>query len=345
MNEIQAVGTVIAALGLLFVVYVRHRRELSLSFAFVSVLFIVLFEYSMFNYGFLSSVFLGRFSPLVSILVASVIVLFFAVLLVNAKAVRNSAQLRNLIRQQAVDDFEPSPRRQASPNATPLVAVVVPAKNEAASLGGVLEKLNLSSEYQLIPVVVDDGSSDDTIDVAREFNAVAVRHHMTVGYGGALKTGYAIAKKLGAEIVVQIDADGENDPAEMGRLITEVVRDSGRLVIGSRFLGGTFKTSRARRAGMGFFTWLTNVLTGFELTDVTSGYRAFSLARVNSIEFDSDMHCAIEMILRAKKNGMSVKEVPVAYQARVSGQSKLFSARRMLRFPFVMFGQILSFYL
>lgn len=299
----------------------------------------------MFNYGFLGSLFLGRFSPLISILVASVIVLFFAVLLINAKVVGTSARLRQFVRQQTIDGFKPLSLAKASPMRGPRVAVVIPAMNEAASVSGVLEKLRSQKEYELIPVVVDDGSTDDTLAVASRFNIVAVRHHMTVGYGGALKTGYAIAQKLGAEVIVQIDADGENDPSQVGTLIREVLNDIDKLVIGSRFLGGTFKTTKARRAGMGLFTRLTNLLTGFELTDVTSGFRAFSASRINSVRFESDMHCAIEMILQAKKNGLKVGEVPISYEWRAQGQSKLFSLASMLRFPLVMLGQILSFYL
>lgn len=345
MTEVQVVGSAMAALGACFVVYLRHRRELSLGLASLSLLVIALFEYSIFSYGLLGAVFLGRFSPLTSILVSSVTVLFFAVLIVNAKSVRASAQLRRLIRQQAIDAFDPPNPGQTGAAAGPLVAVVIPAVNEAGTLGGVLEGLAVHREYQLVPVVVDDGSADGTLEVARGSNIVAVRHHLTVGYGGALKTGYAVAQKLGAEIIVQMDADGESDPSQLGTLVEAVLKDEGSLVVGSRFLGGAFRSTRARRFGIGFFTWLTNRLTGFKLTDVTSGYRAFSASRTDSVSFESDMHCAIEMILRAKKNGLTVEEVPIAYEWNAQRHSKLFSKKRMLRFPFVMLGQILSFYL
>lgn len=344
MTDVQLVGSAIAALGALSVVYLRHRRELSLSLASLSLLVIALFEYSIFSYGLLGAVFLGRFSPLTSILVASVTMLFFAVLLVNAKSVRTSAQLRSLIRREAIDAFDPpDPPRTAAQG--PRVAVVIPAVNEAASLGGVLQGLGAQRGYQLMAVVVDDGSADGTLEVARRASAFAVRHHLTVGYGGALKTGYAIAQKLGAEVIVQMDADGESDPSQLGSLVEAALKDEDALVIGSRHLGGSFSTTRARRVGIDFFTWLTKLLTGFKLTDVTSGYRAFRASRTDSVRFESDMHCAIEMILRAKKNGLRVEEVPITYERKSQRRSRLFSTKMMVRFPFVMLGQILSFFL
>jgi len=226
------------------------------------------------------------------------------------------------------------------------LAIVIPAHNEQESLQKVLDGIPPLEPSLLCKVfVVDDGSSDDTFKIANKAGVEVVRHAFSLGVGGAMKTGYLLAKEWGADIVVQLDADGQHDPQEIERILQPVLNGEADIVIGSRFLNGSvLPLSWTRRAGIRFFSKILNRLTGYGLTDLTSGYRAISGKIIESVAFSSEKHFAVEMALLANKNGLTVVEVPISPLERKSGESQFHDISTLVLYPFRVLRQIVNTY-
>jgi glycosyltransferase involved in cell wall biosynthesis len=226
------------------------------------------------------------------------------------------------VREAAVDDALAT-RPSAARATEPLLAVVVAAYDEAGSIGPVLTSLpDQVCGLRVCPVVIDDGSSDRTADEAREAGAVVGSHRHNLGQGDALRTGFAVARELGARVVVTMDADGQHDPAELPDLVAPVVAGDADYVQGSRFLGRYDDAGGARDLGIRGFTRLINVLSHAGVTDCTNGYRAIdgaSLARLHLVE---DRFSASEILIEAAGRGLRIREVPVHIRSREVGESK-----------------------
>ena len=195
---------------------------------------------------------------------------------------------------------------------------VIPAYNEASTIGPVIDD---TAEYVDRVVVVDDGSSDDTAAIARDHGAVVVEHVFNTGVGGAVRTGYQYAIQHGYDWVVQVDADGQHDPAKIPELL-ELAGDYD-MVIASRYLNESYQDySATRNAGIRFFTRLVNRLGGIDITDVTSGFRVYRVSMLESILHRSDKHWAIEQTLEAAKGGYRITEVSTEMPTREEGESQ-----------------------
>ncbi|MDS0282058.1 glycosyltransferase family 2 protein [Haloarcula onubensis] len=196
---------------------------------------------------------------------------------------------------------------------------VIPAYNEAETIGPVIEE---TGAYVDRVVVVDDGSSDDTAAIARDHGATVVEHVFNTGVGGAVRTGYQYAIKHGYDWVVQVDADGQHDPAKIPELM-DVATDGHDMVIASRYLNESYQDySATRNAGIQFFTRLTNYLGGIEITDVTSGFRVYRVSMLERILHRGDKHWAIEQTLEAAKGGYRIAEVSTEMPTREEGESQ-----------------------
>ena len=152
------------------------------------------------------------------------------------------------------------------------VLVVIPARNEAHTIGGVINKTrSLYPDYDI--VVVDDASEDDTGTIARSQGALVLRTPIRLGYGGAVQTGFKYAASRDYEVVVLMDADGQHDPACIGDLVKATERFD--LVIGSRFRGELlYKIPAVRLIGMKIFSWIVTNIVGHRITDTSSGFQA-----------------------------------------------------------------------
>jgi glycosyltransferase involved in cell wall biosynthesis len=200
-------------------------------------------------------------------------------------------------------------------------AILIPALNEAQRLGDVLRGVaERSPGFDVI--VVDDGSSDATAAVAAGAGARVLRHRFNLGYGAALQTGYKYASRAGVELLVQLDADGQHDPADVAALLEPVARGELDLVIGSRFLDvGSYRMGALRRAGRALFQRLLGAF-GLCVTDPTSGFQAMNrsvLALYTGDAFPSD-YPDVDVLLAAHREGLRVGERPVtmAQSARAS---------------------------
>ncbi len=212
------------------------------------------------------------------------------------------------------------------------VFIVIPAYNEAARIGRVLDGLRREGYRRVI--VVDDSSEDRTGEVAKRAGAVVLRHEENRGQGAGLRTGIREALRRKASVIVTFDADGQHDPGEIGRLVAPVLAGKADAALGSRFLG--------RAPGMPWYKLVTlkgsilveRALLGVRLTDVHNGFRALSATAARRIRITRDgMAHASEIVYELRRKGLRCVEVPVtitydAY-ARRKGQS-VFNAFRIL---------------
>lgn len=188
----------------------------------------------------------------------------------------------------------------------------MPAFNEAARLPAVL-----SSLARVVPgaevVVVNDGSKDRTTDVAREHGATVLELPFNLGYGAALQTGYKYALETGAEVVVQMDADGQHDPSEIPDLRAPIERGEADLVIGSRFLEPTdYEMGHARSMGRRLFQWMAG-RAGLAVTDPTSGFQALNrtVLELYAGPFFPTDYPDVDVLLVAHRRGIRIREVSV----------------------------------
>lgn len=205
--------------------------------------------------------------------------------------------------------------------------VIIPAYNEEVALPGVLAELAEHAPH-LDVVVVDDGSRDRTAAVARAAGAAVVSLPYNLGVGGAIRCGFRYAIRMGYDRAIQIDADGQHDPAEIKRLL-EALDEGADLVVGSRFAdGGRYEVGLVRRLAMAGLRAGVRLRTGRSFTDTSSGFRGFSRRMVElfaasyPIDYLAD---TVEALLLACAAGMRVVEVPVRMRTRAAG---LPSARR-----------------
>jgi hypothetical protein len=260
---------------------------------------------------------LGR---LVTVLVVSVAIAYLLVFYALARADRANQRVSRLVRALSAAQLETS-RLAGAPLGGVLVCIA--AYEEAANLPGVLAEI--PAEVAGLPthaLVIDDGSRDATAEVARAHGAEVVSHPVNSGQGAALQTGYLIAERLGVDVVVTLDADGQHDPAEMARLVEPIVAGTADFVVGSRRMGEYEKESTARDAGIHLYTRLINLLGGTEVSDIANGYRAIRASRLSEIVFTEDQFHNPELLLGAARAGLRVVDVPVTIRARASGVSK-----------------------
>lgn len=204
----------------------------------------------------------------------------------------------------------------------PKVLIVIPAYNEADNI---LNTVSGVVEHGYDYIVVNDGSRDATLDVCRSNGLNVLDLPMNLGIGGAVQAGHKYAQRFGYDIDIQLDGDGQHDPAYLDALVHEVVSGVD-LVIGSRFLEKTdgFQSTFMRRVGIMWLSAMLKLCTGRRVSDPTSGFRACSRRAI-------DLFCASypvdypepESIAVAIKGGLSVKEVSVEMRERQSGTSSI----------------------
>ncbi|MBN1993413.1 MAG: glycosyltransferase family 2 protein [Anaerolineae bacterium] len=197
------------------------------------------------------------------------------------------------------------------------VVAIIPAYNEARTIGQIALEMR---RYAAVVLVVDDGSTDGTAEVARAAGATVVSHAQNQGKGAALDTGFRAAYKLNPDLVITIDADGQHLPQETTRLIAPILTGQADLVVGSRYLQNTSNTPRHRIWGHRVFNFIINQISGISLTDTQCGFRAFSAGALRAISFQSNGFAVeSEMQFLARKFGLRVAEVPVTvrYEGKV----------------------------
>lgn len=203
------------------------------------------------------------------------------------------------------------------------LAVIIPAKDEAATIGALLDGISRTTVpgHTLQPVVVDDGSTDATAAIARARGAAVVCHTENRGLGAAVRTGLRAAVDSGAAAVAYLDADLEYDPEDIPRLLEPVLSGRADYVLGSRFLGGVRGMRLYRRLGNYAFTALLVALTRIRMTDGQTGMRAFSREAADRAEIVHDYNYAQVLTLDLLRKGFRLEEVPIRYSVREHGES------------------------
>ena len=213
--------------------------------------------------------------------------------------------------------------------------VIIPAWNEEESLAAILAEVREHAAWADV-VVVDDGSTDGTQAVARAAGVPVLSLPINLGVGGALQTGFRYALAEGYDAAVQLDADGQHDPANLGALIAPLAEKRANLSIGSRYVGGAseYHAPFLRRLGMVLFSALASTVTGARLTDTTSGYRAYDrrVMRLCLNYFPQDFPDA-PLLIWVARTGCVLTEVPVAMRPRLHGQS-FYTWTRSLYYPY-----------
>ena len=207
---------------------------------------------------------------------------------------------------------------------SPVVALIC-AYEEEANLGSVLARLPAKAcGLEVTPLVVVDGGEDGTERVAREAGAVTFVFPTNLGHGVALRVGYDLCVTGGARYVVTLDADGQNDPAEIETILQPLVDDEADFVVGSRRLGEDRTADRYRKVGVRWFSWLMNLLMGSSLTDTSNGYRALRASMLADVapRLEQDQYQTAELLITAMSRGWRVTERPTVWHERASGTSK-----------------------
>lgn len=196
--------------------------------------------------------------------------------------------------------------------------VIIPAFNEQAAIGEVVEK---SLQYADDVLVVDDGSSDNTCEIAEKAGASLLKHPTNFGKGVSLRDAFAHVE--GYDIVVTIDGDGQHNPDEIPKLIEPIIKDNADFVNGSRYLNGFEENTPAyRRVGQRVLDIATNITAGTSVTDSQSGFRAFKGSTISCYKFrDPGFGIESEMIADAAENNLEILEVPITVKYDVENSS------------------------
>jgi glycosyltransferase involved in cell wall biosynthesis len=199
------------------------------------------------------------------------------------------------------------------------ITAILPAYNEEVSLGSIVLT---TKKYVDSVIVIDDGSTDNTVEIAELAGAQVISHHSNIGKGAALKTGFEAARN--SEIIVTIDSDGQHNPEEIPKLINPIINGEADIVNGSRYINGDKKdTPSYRRVGQTVLDKATNLSSGLDITDSQSGFRAFARHTIPAFRFSSiDFGIESEMLMDAANAGLRIKEVEINVRYDVDGSTK-----------------------
>ncbi len=199
------------------------------------------------------------------------------------------------------------------------VAVVLPSYNEAPVIKRVISDIpkvikNAEATFTLTPVVVDDGSTDNTKCIVEKINrAVLISHIINMGAGAATRTGISYAKNENYDFIITMDSDGQHSTDDVVRLVYAIAKDEADFIIGSRLMergkGNMPWYKKIGNAGLGLLTYL---MLGVYASDTQSGLKALNNRAMHGINFHSNRYAfCSEMIWRAHRAGLEIKEVPI----------------------------------
>lgn len=210
------------------------------------------------------------------------------------------------------------------------VLIIIPAYNEQDNIERVVDNLIENyPEYDYL--VVNDCSKDETENILKKRNYNYISLPTNLGIGGAVQSGYLYAVQNDYDIAIQIDGDGQHDPAYIEKLIEPIVNGEADMTVGSRFIEKEgFQTSFLRRLGINIIRVIIRICCGTKSTDTTSGFRATSkeLTKVFSLEYAQD-YPEPEAIVAASLNGFRVKDVAVKMKEREGGVSSINTVRSL----------------
>ena len=201
------------------------------------------------------------------------------------------------------------------------ILAVIPAYNEAGNIRAVIEDLK---SFRGDILVVNDGSTDNTAEIARGMGAHVVSHPFNLGIGGTVQTGLKYAFENGYDMAIQFDGDGQHRGDQVFKILDLVLRGEADLVIGARTLPGGYKMGITRWFGSRIFHCLIKFLSGKTIEDPTSGFRCYGKKTIRLFSrFYTDDYPEVESIVTAARSGLRLVEVPVLMRGRLSGHSSI----------------------
>ena len=208
------------------------------------------------------------------------------------------------------------------------ILVIIPAYNEEGSVEKVVEEIHTYIP-QVEVLVVNDGSTDKTLERARTAGVNVLDLPFNLGIGGAMQAGYKFALEKKYDIAIQVDGDGQHDPKEIPKLLQVLEEKEVDMVIGSRFIGDSeFKSSMMRRVGISIFSRVISLIVGQKITDPTSGFRAANRRAIQLFAFDYPQdYPEPEVLVLLHQCGLKMAEVPILMNERYSGESSITKLR------------------
>jgi glycosyltransferase involved in cell wall biosynthesis len=196
----------------------------------------------------------------------------------------------------------------------PGIIIIIPVYNEEKNIEAVINGIS-SQVMGADIVVINDGSNDRTREILQQLKVKTITHPFNLGYGAALQTGFKYALLNDYDFAVQIDGDGQHEPADINNLLQVVFSQEADVALGSRFLSGkSYDMSFSRKTGIKIFSFIASILTGQKITDSTSGFQAINRRAIKNLYatdyFPVDYPDA-DVIIMLSKTGMAIKEVPV----------------------------------
>ena len=235
---------------------------------------------------------------------------------------RRSARLRTYAINQALARLEAE-----HPKFKPeQIVASICAYEEEGNIGGVLEKMPTSIDGKAYTtLVVVDGGDDRTAEIARSFpGVVVIEFPVNLGHGVALQVTYRYCIDHDVKYIVTLDADGQNDPAEIPQVLAPLLNDQADFVVASRRLGVDKTTDRFRKSGVFFFSFIMNRMTGACLTDTSTGYRGLRVTMMADVldRLTQEQYQTAELLITCLKRGWRSAEVPTIWYPRHSGTTK-----------------------
>jgi len=298
-----------------------HKFNFLLSFCLFFSIFLVSFNPETVNFlkEFLA-LNQSEYGRLLGLLVFSILFLFFLVLYVKSRSDDVRYQFDLLVRSIGIERVM---IHQHMHDKIHDFMVIIPAYNEADNLEILLPKIPKKiSGRDIGVIVIDDGSSDNTYDVAKKHGCLAVRNIINRGQGGCTRLGYDILAHFHVRIGVTMDADNQHRPEDIEPMIQPILNNEADLVIGSRILGKQDTGNTLRTTGIRLFSRIVSTATGVKLTDCSSGFKAFSMEKMKQLQLKEEQFQAAEVLLVAAKENLRIVEVPVVIKQRAKGTSK-----------------------
>ena len=207
----------------------------------------------------------------------------------------------------------------------PVLATIC-AYEEEGNIGSVLDQMpaDINGEPYTTLVVVD-GGDDKTAEIARSYpGVIVIEFPVNLGHGVALQVSYRYCIDHDVQYIVTLDADGQNDPAEIPQILGPLESDRADFVVASRRLGEDHTSDRFRKVGVRFFSFVMNRMTGANLTDTSTGYRALRVTMLADVidRLRQDQYQTAELLITCLKRGWRSAEVPTVWHPRQSGTTK-----------------------
>ncbi len=192
----------------------------------------------------------------------------------------------------------------------PRIIVGVPAYNEEQFIGEIVRKASVFADEV---IVVDDGSTDNTYQVAEAAGALVIRHEVNIGVGAATRICFDEARRLNADVLVTLDGDGQHDPDEIAQVAIPCLVGRADLVIGSRFKANHGSMPAHRKFGIKTITWMCNLGSNVKTGDAQSCFRAYGRKAIHSLNCkEQGFSFSVDLLIQSRECGLNITEVPIS---------------------------------